>query len=560
MAEADRRRLGAYYTPADTAARLVGVAFRHAELGPGELPERVCDPSCGAGSILLAVADELLARGATPSEVIGQHLVGCDIDPVAAERARRSLHAWALEAGEADPPEPRIIEADALALPDGFPNVDMVVGNPPFASPLRADAAVRRAQRLSEPAPSSQLSTGSGPDGAYVDESALHLRAAVELVSPGGVVCLLQPQSLLGSRDAAGIRSAVAARAELVGLWASGQDLFEHATVRVCAPVLLRNRQPEPTGARTTQEVTVHWEDSPELRVLLEADGPWSLLLARAMGTPALRAVGHPGAAASAAGSPGAGSSGPRSPNGDVVRVGDLARCTAGFREEFYSLAAAAVESQGSGPEPDSGESHRLVTVGMIDPGVLRWGVGSWRLGGGRFTAPMASAQALAGVSARVGAWSTARAVPKVMVASQTKVLEAVVDRRGEYVPVTPVVSVEPSGDCSPVALAAMLSAPCNSARLATRAAGTGRNSTALRVGASAVVELAVSSDPHVWRSAELLWGSFEELARATASPGEWFDMGAELDRLLGVEPDAPAISWWVERLPRRLVATTHLT
>lgn len=538
LPEEARRALGAHYTPAALADRLVHLAFSSSGLAAGELPELVCDPSCGAGSILVSLAEELHSRGAAPAEVLARHLIGCDIDPAAVRAARTSLVAWAVAAGEPDPPEPRIVEADALGLPGDFPQVDVIVGNPPFASPLSADVARRR--RSGGATGAGTAISSAGRDGAYVDDSALHLRAAVELVAPGGVVCLLQPQSLLGSRDAASVRAAVSKMAVLEVLWASGEDMFEEAAVRVCAPVLVRSRDAVLPGLGAPVDPLVIWQDEPAARVPFDPAGSWAPLLAGAVGTPQVRIAGG-------------------LPLDDhEVRVGDLARCTAGFRDEFYALASIANESA-TGEHVVEG-TYRLVTAGMIDPGVNRWGTGSWRLAGRRFTAPLAELSRLELSSPRVARWGAARAVPKVLVASQTKVLEAAVDAHGGCVPVTPVVSVEPTGECSPAALAAMLSAPANSALMATGAAGSGRSSAALRVGASAVASLMVSADPAQWSAAERLWVRVEAAARERASAAQWFAIGVELNRLLGPELDEGSVAWWVHRLPDRLVQREHLT
>ncbi len=531
MSAERRGALSAHYTPEDLARRLVGMAFDRYDMVGAERPPRVCDPSCGAGSVLLAAADELVARGVSPSEVLRERLLGCDIDPAAVGAARWAMQQWARDVGEPSPPEPRIIEGDALNLPKGFPEVDLVVGNPPFASPL-SSAVSRRPH------------TNQG-GGAYADEAVVHLGAAVNMVSPGGVVCLLQPQSVLGSRDAAGIRDEIERSARLEMLWASDADLFSEASVRVCAPVLVRHRGTEPesgshhlrqSGDRTDEPAdgataTVQWNDDPVFEVECAPGEPWASLLAAGMGIPAVR--GHP------------------DPFGrtSLVVVGDLARCTAGFRDEFYALAEAACESE-LAPE----RSLRAVTVGMIDPAVLRWSDGSFRLAGNRFTAPRVDVARLADVSPRVARWARDRSVPKVLVASQTKVLEAVVDVEGDCVGVTPVVSVEPTGECPPAALAAMLSAPSNSARLATAAAGTGRNPSVLRVGARAVSGLIADRDPAVWQAAEHLWDRFESCSTSRAVPARWHELGMDLDTLIGGGHDEEVVSWWVDRLPRRIV------
>lgn len=560
-----RRELGAYYTPVDLAERLVGLAFAHSGLGEGELPGVVCDPSCGAGSILLSLADELLTRGASPSEVLSERLLGFDVDPIAVGAARSALSAWAVEHGAQDPPEPRITVLDALGPPHAMGEFDVVVGNPPFASPLRTPTGTPE-----KPA--------RARVGAYTDDSALHLLAALGIAAPGGVVCLLQPQSVLGSRDAEPIRRGVERSARLVALWASARDLFDDVSVRVCAPVLRRHSADGSPGspddavgsvpeqpAEPASGVAVHWEDDPPRSVDRGGTSSWSTLVARTRGTPLVdtRSIRLGGERT------------------DVT--GAVAHCTAGFREEFYALTSVARESSMeelsdvTGPPVDGAfadpadlpekadlpdrpdatgpaeRTYRLITSGMIDPGRLRWGSGSWRLAGERYRAPLAEAAQLQEASPRVARWSAARAVPKVLVASQTKVLEAAVDRSGSCVPVTPVVSVEPTGGCSPAALAAMLSAPSNAALLVASATGTGLSAGSVRVSASAVARLPISTDPRRWIEAEAIWESFEAAARAASGPSAWFDLGARLEELVGFEVREEILTWWVARLAVRI-------
>jgi hypothetical protein len=84
------------------------------------------------------------------------------------------------------------------------------------------------------------------------------------------------------------------------------------------------------------------------------------------------------------------------------------------------------------------------------------------------------------------------RLVPKVLIASQTRVIEAVADPSGEWVPGVPVVSAAPN-DATPDAvwaLAAVLTNPVTSALLAASAAGSGLSSGTLRVGAPTIAAL----------------------------------------------------------------------
>ena len=55
---------------------------------------------------------------------------------------------------------------------------------------------------------------------------------------PGGRVGLVQPQSVLAARDAAGVRRSLAAGCSLESLWASDRPVFEGTSVLTCAVVL----------------------------------------------------------------------------------------------------------------------------------------------------------------------------------------------------------------------------------------------------------------------------------------------------------------------------------
>ena len=173
--------------------------------------------------------------------------------------------------------------------------------------------------------------------------------------------------------------------------------------------------------------------------------------------------------------------------------------------------------------------------------------------------APVVRAGSLASLPERVQRWTRQRMVPKVLVASQTRVLEAAVDPRGDFVGLTPVISVEPfgsagvSGSAAPElpleAVAAVISAPSSSARVAAVSAGTGRSTGSLRISASVLGSLPVPADgDSIDRLAEA-WSGFEQ---AVAGERELLSVGEELDAALGVA-DPEVLGWWAERVGRRL-------
>ena len=92
----------------------------------------------------------------------------------------------------------------------------------------------------------------------------------------------------------------------------------------------------------------------------------------------------------------------------------------------------------------------------------------------------------------KLARWVAARRVPKVLLATQTAVLEAAADPAGAWVPSVPVISVEPRpGSRTDVwTLAAVLGSPVASAWAASTYLGAGLGSTAIKLAASQVLTL----------------------------------------------------------------------
>ena len=112
---------------------------------------------------------------------------------------------------------------------------------------------------------------------------------------------------------------------------------------------------------------------------------------------------------------------------------------------------------------------------------------------------PSTPAVLLDRVDPSIGTWIRDRLVPKVLVASQTRVIEAIVDVDGRCVPCTPVVSVEPCDDPSVWHLAALLTSPVATAWLVTEAAGTALSASAVRVSAATLAALPLPDDQQAW-------------------------------------------------------------
>lgn len=487
-----RRRDGVHYTPRAVADELVARAFaaHDDELGSEE-PFTVCDPTCGAGVFLLASADALVAAGRTPLDALGC-LRGMDIDPAALEVARAELMAWARLHGVGDDGnEPTIVLVVGDALNDPWPDdghLDVVVGNPPFGgqvagSTVRDDAAVRRATRI------------LGRPAGYTDTAGVLLVRALAAVRPGGSVVFVQPLSILGARDGAVVRELVGEALE--SIWIPNTKLFD-ASVHVCAPVVRTPLVNRPATAATA------------------AIPDWTGLASDAMGVPPLQLRGEP--------------------------LSSLARCTAGFRHEFYEIAATVIEEE-TGSDSSS-ELPRLVTVGLIDPARLLWGERDARIAGTTFRRPVVDVSRLAQFPKLASVFSQ-RTRPKVLVATQTRVIEAIADDDGSLWPSVPVISVlahEDEPEMIDLLLAALFAPPA-SVWAARQAAGTARSPGAIRLSATLLEQVPLPTDRDLWiNGARLLRAArFAEAAQALT----------EAHGLSEAETEG-VLAWWTPRSVRR--------
>ena len=174
-----------------SAAALVERALR------GHVRPLVGDPACGGGALLLAASRASRAAEATIRARRRGRLCGADIDPL----GRRDDRGRAVAVGRC-PPTARAPGRGRRA-----------------ARRPRVAAARRGGRQPAVPQPARRATRPAVPDRppalrdrfgdavrAYTDTAALFLLRACDLAAPGGTVALLQPQSVLGARDAAGVR------------------------------------------------------------------------------------------------------------------------------------------------------------------------------------------------------------------------------------------------------------------------------------------------------------------------------------------------------------------
>ena len=321
---------------------------------------------------------------------------------------------------------------------------------------------------------------GGGP---YADAAVEFLMLAVRLARPdGGRVALVLPQSILGARDAGPVRHEVDRAATLAWSWWTPRQRHFDAAVNVCVLGFER-----PGGGSRQHR-------------------PWTTVVSERLGVPfvdleSLQCRGS---------------------------VGDRALLNANFRDEYYALVPA-VSDDADGPP--------LVTSGLIDPGVCRWGDVPVTFARRSHAAPRVDLSKLTG---RFVDWADRKLVPKVLVANQTRILEAVADPEGEWLPGVPVNTVTPH-DRNPRSvwqIAAVLTSPVASAIAWHHAAGTGLSTTSMRIRPGVLAAVP-------WPSGEL-----SEAVAALAS-GHIAECGELVTAAYGLGGDTASelITWWTAQL-----------
>ena len=338
--------------------------------------------------------------------------------------------------------------------------------------------------------------SSSRSGGPYADAAVEFLSLAGEVVDPrGGRVALVLPQSILAARDAQQVRAGIDARAQMVWSWWTGERVFD-AQVHTCALAFEFGAAAPPTVEREA--------------------GNWTAVVTSRHAIPSVPPLATDGCLA------------------------DRATLNANFRDEYYGMAPA-VGDHAAGPP--------LITSGLIDPGRSRWGERPVTFAKRRLARPRID---LAALDPKMQRWAAKRLVPKVLVANQTAIIEALCDERGEFLPAVPVIGIYPGrGDDDLVwRIAAVLTSPVASAWAWHRQAGTGLSAGTIRLGPVLLGELP-------WPAGDL--------GAATRALREGDVRACGEAALDAYAVDSPAdrealLTWWltaVERIDRRARATT---
>jgi len=391
-----------------------------------------------------------------------------------------------------------------LAFPDvhthgGF---DLVLGNPPFLNQLElASALDARAKAL----------LGYAMPGAiagYTDLSAVFLAVWAGRIRHEGRIAMVQPVSLLAARDAGGVRATLSETCLLESLWLSDTHMFD-ASVFVCVPAL---RSSKPTGTLLRRFKGEQFTElEPRAVDSLQDVDTWAVLMSESIEAKTSSSL-----------------------------LGEFCSITADFRDQYYGLIPFVKEDDGTGGRP------RLLTTGLVDPAHVLWGETHTRFGKQRWDAPVVDTSSLH-AEGSLSHWATSRLVPKLVVASQTKVIEAVVDDKGQYLPSVPLLTLVPHDDSLMWHLLAVLLSPYASHWAYSNFQGAGMNTEAIKVSAKQLTSMPMPSRQTAWdlgaRHAEHAMKAATDVVR----DAELLAMARAMNVAYGVGDDL--LLWWAKRL-----------
>ncbi|MEQ8769771.1 MAG: N-6 DNA methylase [Phycisphaerales bacterium] len=514
----DAKPVASYYRRRNRAERSEG---RHA-VADGSHTKLVADAWCAAFAWRLHDTDRPDAIEGSPGawDAITEGTLR------ALERDPETIPAWMRDEIERIASDRQFFHwhlefPEVFAGPDSESGFDVVIGNPPFLNQLESATATARISAAIIAATTGGIAKG------YADQSSAFLLLAARLTRPGGRVAMIQPQSLLAAKDARPVRTAVLERGALTHLWIATEQVFEGASVFTCAPTIHLGGPRRGALARTS---TI--ERKPIGGVEIDCDAlrkeeTWAHLAAAAFGVPEFE---H-----HAAGT-----------------VGDLADATADFRDQYYGLEGFLVESDALDHHTDDVDARYppIVTTGLIDLARCDWSRRPARLLKRGWDAPRIDRARMRAEGA-LSEWIDRRLVPKIILATQTKVIEVYVDEPGRLVPSLPLITVQPRSRADLWRVAVALASPVGAALALRRYAGAGLTAQAIKLSAKQALALPIPANASAWDAAADLLRRAHATDRPEHPPEVLESFArASIDAFGVPRADAgPLFDWWAARL-----------
>lgn len=376
---------------------------------------------------------------------------------------------------------------DGLTVGDGLEDdfggqpFDLILGNPPFLSQTSSATARSEEKRTRRKADT------QGAVSGLADEASAFLLRSLELLSDQGVCCLILPKSFLSTAHCQPVRDAVLRQARVQHIWSGDASVFD--TVEVIGLIIQSGQQ----GLRRMEQP--------------QPGKTWSSLIA----DPSLPR--------------------PKAPESSQT-LSDIADATADFRDQYYGLKDALID------EPES-DLPRLITSGLIDLAECRWGAGTARIHKQDWLHPRVD---LSKLDERMSTWAESRLGPKILLATQTPILEVWVDEQGDCLPSVPVITIRPKTGEDIWKLAAAIARPEAALWAHRNFHGAALTGQAIKISAKQALCIPLPKDQESWEEGALQM----RLAHKGDTRISLMNFGYAMTN------DKEVLSWWLSRLRRR--------
>lgn len=409
----------------------------------------------------------------------------------------------------------------------GAGGFDLIIGNPPFLNQLEQTTVSSRQE-------AAFLRSRYAPHlSAYTDVAAIFLLLSSELVRPGGTVMLIQPQSLLGARDAFAVRHELLNRTTLRALWVANERVFEDASVYTCAPLLERDGARQ---QRTRRFRGRHFEELTPISLdmdRLRSDGTWAPLAAAALGIPEITIK-------------------------STTEVRDIAAATADFRDQYYGLRGFLVDDPDD--ELDDDAFPPILTSGLVDLATAEWGKRSTRILKETWQRPRVDRTRMRR-EGELDEWIEMRRVPKVIIATQTRGLEVFVDPDGRFIPSLPLITMTAAHPEDLWRLGAAMASPVATAFASRRYSGTALHADAIKLSASQTLTIPLPPPGPCWTEAARALEAAQAATDRATREHHLQEMAAAMNEAFGLSVDEAdrLMLWWMGRHRFEAARSPHI-
>ncbi|NBR24817.1 MAG: hypothetical protein EBU08_13815 [Micrococcales bacterium] len=195
--------------------------------------------------------------------------------------------------------------------------------------------------------------------------------------------------------------------------------------------------------------------------------------------------------------------------------------------------------------DADDLQSPKLITVGKIDLANLSWGHEPTKFAKEAYEFPRVEISRL---EPKMLSWATRMARPKILVATQTKIVELFVDDTGILLPSIPIASVFPNEGIDIWKVAACLASPLVTLYSLSQLAGAGMNAEVLKISARFIITIPLPSKNEEWAQG----ARFLELAQSASGENKR-ELLTEFGKVMGaayqVDEPEKILEWWSARL-----------